>query len=170
MPLKSLTNNRPLPDEPLPEAYKELQSVKMEEKQTDFKMPEQAKELPKSDIYKRMKKLSSFKKIKRVYKLEHQKEQFLSDLKQLFQHLNVEEHQYDIELLLELLNAVEQYFIYGSKSERNMSKEEVIEQVMLPFFGNNTDVLKTFIQTISSKVKKSNAFRRVLRRIYNFFF
>ena len=39
--------------------------------------------LPKDDIYKRIKKLSSFKKIKRSYKLEQQKKSILSGFKRI---------------------------------------------------------------------------------------
>lgn len=126
--------------------------------------------LPKDDVYKRLKKLSSFKQIKRSYKLEQQKQQFLSDLNDLFKHLNVEEHKYDMDLLLELMNVVEQYFIYGNKEERDKSKQEVIEDVMLKFFNDDINVLNKFIGTIYKKVKKSNVYRRTYRRIYNFFF
>ena len=126
--------------------------------------------MPKDDIYKRIKKLSSFKKIKRSYKLEQQKNQFLLDLNELFKHLNPEDHKYDVELLLELLNAVEQYFVYGTKEERDKSKQEVVEEVMLKFFNDDVNVLEKFIATIYRKVKKSNVWRRTYRRLYNFFF
>lgn len=161
--MKKLTPN--LPTEEMPEAYKEIFKVKQQEqpvKQSNL-------ELPKTDIYKRMKKLSSFKKIKRNYKLEHQKQQFLSDLRELFLHLKHNDHQYDTELLIEFLNSTEAYFIYGSKTEREQSKQEVLLDIMLPFFGNKEDVLLKFVETVKSKVKKSNVVKRVFRRLFNFF-
>lgn len=158
------------PKEDMPSVYKnELSGVDLEEN-PQSKTANVTHELPKSHLYKRLKKLSSFKKIKKSYKLEHQKEQFLSDLKQLFKHLNVEEHQFDVELLVELLNATEEYFIYGTKIEREQSKFETVNSLMLPFFGNDEKILLSFISTVSSKVKKSNVFRRVLKRLFNFFF
>ena len=150
-------------------SYKDKKGFKEEEVQTNDVKVEELR-LPKDDIYKRMKKLSSFKKIKRSYKLEQQKKQFLTDLNELFKHLKVEDHQYDIELLLELLNAVEQYFVYGTKEERVESKKQVVEETMLKFFNNDVAVLEKFIGTIHKKVKKSNLFRRLYRRSYNFFF
>lgn len=125
--------------------------------------------LPKSHLYKRLKKLSSFKKIKKDYKMEHQKSIFVSDLKELFKHLSNEEHKYDMELLTEVLNACEEYFIYGSKQERDLSKKEVITELMLPFFESE-QILQQFCLAVSHKVKKSNVVRRVMKRVFNFFF
>lgn len=161
--MKKLTVQQPSHDE-MPKEYKELLQVN----QNKFKQPEN-KSLPDSHIYKRMKKLSSFKQIKRSYKLENRKDIFLNDLNELFQHLNVDEHKYDTELLLELLNASEQYFIYGSKAERELCKQEVLNEVMLPFFDYNKEVMQKFVESVSNRVKKSNVLRRLFKRLYNFF-
>lgn len=150
--------------------YKDAKNTKEEVVEDVVDLDIDKLNLPKDDIYKRIKKLSSFKQIKRSYKLEQQKSQFLKDLNELFKHLNVEDHKYDVELLIELMNAVEEYFIYGTKDEREKSKKEVIEEVMLKFFNNDVKVLEKFIATIYKKVKKSNIFRRVIRRVHNFFF
>ena len=152
----------PIPDE--------LEDVKEPEQLSSPKPTEDEFKLPTDVIYKRMKKMTSFKKIKRAYKLEHQKRQFLNDLNELFKHLKVKDHQYDVELLVELCNAVEQYFIYGTREERKQSKMEVIHEVMLKFFNNDPEVLHKFLRTIDGKIKKSNVFRRIYRRIHNFFF
>ncbi len=125
-------------------------------------------ELPKSDLYKRLKKLSSFKQIKKNYKLESQKEQFVNDLKMLFKHLDIQEHKYDTELLLELLNSVEEYYVYGSKQEREKQKDSTIKELMLPFFENEK-ILMSFVNTLQDKVKKSNMFRRLVKRVFHFF-
>lgn len=48
----------------------------------------------------------------------------------------MQEHKYDLELLIELLNACEEYFIYGSNNERDLSKkQDVIVELMLPFLN-----------------------------------
>ena len=49
-------------------------------------------------------------------------------------------------------------------------KKQVVEEVMLKFFNNDVAVLEKFIGTIHRKVKRSNVFRRLYRRAYNFFF
>jgi len=125
-------------------------------------------ELPKSDLYKRLKKLSSFKQIKKNYKLESQKEQFVNDLKMLFKHLDVQEHKFDTELLLELLNSTEEYYVYGSKEEREKQKDSTVKELMLPFFENEK-ILMSFVNTLQDKVKKSNMFRRFVKRVFHFF-
>lgn len=152
-------------------SYKDRkQTTVVEETRPSYEAKLEELTLPKADIYKRLKKLSSFKKIKKTYKLEQQKSQFLVDLGELFKHLDVKDHQYDVELLLELINATEQYFIYGDKEDRTKSKREVIEIIMLKFFDNKVEVLDKFINVISNRVKKSNVLRRSYRRVYNFFF
>lgn len=125
--------------------------------------------LPKSHLYKRLKKLSSFKEIKKNYKMEHQKGVFVTDLKELFKHLNQSDHKFDTDLLVELLNACEDYFIYGNVEERENSKKTVITELMLPFFESE-EILEKFIVAVSHKVKKSTLLKRVLKRMKNFFF
>lgn len=139
----------------------QVEEVKKEEKK-------QCNELPKSDLYKRLKKLSSFKQIKKDYKLEAQKQQFVTDLQQLFKHLDVEQHKFDAELLLELLNSVEEYYVYGSKQERDRQKTSTIKELMLPFFENEK-ILMSFVNTLQDKVKKSNMLRRLFKRVFHFF-
>jgi len=125
-------------------------------------------ELPKSKLYSRLKKLNSFKEIKKNYKLNSQKDIFVSDIKALLQHLSVSEHEYDIELLVEVMNACEEFFIYGNKKEREQCKVEAIFELMLPFFKSE-QVLEKFVGTVSGKVKKSNFLRRMFRKMVNFF-
>lgn len=124
--------------------------------------------LPKSHLYKRLKKLSSFKQLKKNYKMENQKSIFVNDLKQLFAHLNKEEHKYDTELLVELLNACEDYFVYGTQQERHKSKQDVINELMLPYFDSE-EILEKFCMAVSHKVKKSNLVKRILKKMINFF-
>lgn len=166
----------PPPTTDMPEVYQTTPTLpqpqmqrQVSQAQVSLEMPATTPhELPKSHLYKRMKQLSSFKKIKRSYKLEAQKEQFVSDLKELFKHLPADQHKFDTELLLELLNASEEYFIYGSKEERTQSKQEVVRELMMPLFESEK-ILDSFVHTLSSRVKKSNLVKRILKRVWNFF-
>lgn len=127
------------------------------------------KELPKSQIHKRLNKLSSFKKLKKNYKLSSQKELFVNDLKSLLCHLNTDEHKYDAELLVEVMNACEEFFIYGNKEEREQSKSDCIFELMMPFFDNK-EILEKFMLIVDGKVKKSNWLKRFFKKLSNFFF
>ena len=124
--------------------------------------------LPNVKVCHNLKKLASFKQIKKNYKLQSQKDIFVSDVKSLLQHLDKDEHEYDIELLIEVLNACEEFFIYGNKEERNQCKVDAINELMIDYFGNQ-QVLNKFICTIKNQIKKSNFFKRNFKKIKNFF-
>jgi hypothetical protein len=124
--------------------------------------------LPNVKVCNNLKKLASFKQIKKNYKLQSQKDIFVSDVKSMLKHLDKNEHEYDIELLIEVLNACEEFFIYGNKEERNQCKVDAINDLMIDYF-HNEQVLNKFIVTIKNQIKKSNFFKRTLKKIKNFF-
>jgi hypothetical protein len=128
-------------------------------------------EMPKSTRVglENVKNLPSFKKIKKSYKLKTQKDVFVTDVKALLSHLDATEHEYDLELLLSMLNACESYFIYGNKREREESKREALIELMGPFFKDNVQILDRFSSVLKGRVKKSNIVRRVGKRLSNFF-
>ena len=165
--MKRLNVAQPKPED-MPQEYKQMREVNLDEHVEEVKPPSVPHELPKSDLYKRLKKLSSFKQIKKDYKLEAQRDVFVSDLKELFKHLNIQEHKFDTDLLLELLNSVEEYYVYGSKQEREKQKETTVRELMLPFFENER-ILTSFVKTLQGKVKKSNMLRRLFKRVFHFF-
>lgn len=169
--MKRLTENRPVPKEEIPEVYKEEpkeESKEVKFKDVDVDVEPELSALPKSKVYSRLKKLSSFKQIKKDFKLQSQKDLFVSDIKALLSHLKKSEHLYDTELLVEVINACNEFFIYGTYEEREQSKAEAVLELMLPFFEKK-EVLTQFIKTVDGKVKKSNVFRRMIRKVYNFF-
>jgi len=131
-------------------------------------VPPTVENLPKVKVCNNLKKLASFKQIKKNYKLQSQKDIFVSDVRSLLQHLDKDEHEYDIELLIEVLNACEEFFIYGNKEERNQCKVDAINELMIDYFGNE-QVLNKFIGTIKNQIKKSNFLKRTLKKCKNFF-
>jgi hypothetical protein len=131
-------------------------------------VPPTVENLPKVKVCKNLKKLASFKQIKKNYKLQSQKDIFVSDVRSLLQHLDKDDHEYDIELLIEVLNACEEFFIYGNKEERAQCKADAINELMIDYFGNE-QVLNKFIGTVKNQIKKSNFIKRTLKKIKNFF-
>ena len=125
---------------------------------------------PKSLYGNDLKKIKSFKKLRRGYKLANQKAIFLNDLKQLLKQFPAEFHQYDDELLIEILNIAESFFIYGSSEERENIKQECISELMKPYFKNDQELLMKTISHIWRYVNKSNLRRRLWARFKNFFF
>jgi hypothetical protein len=125
--------------------------------------------LPKSKVYSSIKRLSSFKQLKSNYKMQTQKQIFVTDVRALLQHLDVTEHKMDTELLVEVLNACEEYFVYGEFKDREESKSEAVKELMTVFFDSEL-VLNKFVSVLGSKVKRSTPLRRLMKKMYNFFF
>jgi hypothetical protein len=125
---------------------------------------------PKSLYGNDLKKIKSFKKLRKSYKLKNQKQIFISDLKELLKLFPAENHQYDDELLIEILNIAESFFIYGTSEERENIKNECISELMKPYFKNDQDLLMKTISHIWHHVNKSNLRRRLWARFKNFFY
>jgi len=117
-----------------------------------------------------LKRIKSFKKLRRGYKLQNQKAIFLSDLKELLRQFPTNQHKYDDALLIEILNISESFFIYGSELERETIKTECIKELMSPYFSNDVDLLLKTISHVWQHVNKSNLRRRLWSRFKIFFF
>ena len=127
-------------------------------------------DVPPNKLYgHNLKKIKTFKKLRRGYKLNNQKVIFINDLSQLLQQFPSDNHQYDDELLIEILNIAESFFIYGSKEEREQAKEECIFEIMLPYFKNDKQLLSKTISHIWRYVNKSNMCKRMFSRFKHFF-
>ena len=62
------------------------------------------------------------------------------------------------------------YFCYGSKEEREKVKFEAIQELMLPYFKDDKELLLKTISHVWSKVYKSNSFKRTWQTFKLFFF
>ena len=108
------------------------------EENEDEKQNEILKEIPANSLYGvNLKKIKSYKNIRRSYKIKNQKQVFLTDLKQVLREFPFMDHQYNDELLVEILNIAEVYFCYGSKEEREKVKSEAIKELMMPYFNED---------------------------------
>ena len=127
--------------------------------------------IPKKDLYGiSMKNIASFKKLRQDYKLDNQKSVFLKDVSALLSHIPPSEHAFNVELLLQICNVAEEFYIYGDKSSRMASKLETVKEVMLPYFLDNEKLLDVMLHSIEHKIIKSTLFRRLFRRVKNYFF
>lgn len=128
------------------------------------------KEVPSSRIYGHdLKRLKSYKKIRRGYKLSNQKAIFMSDISLILKEFPADKHQYDDELLVEILNIAEAYFIYGSKDDRESAKKDCIIHLLSPYFRGDIDLLFKTISHVWNKVSKTNLAKRLWARTKNFF-
>ena len=128
------------------------------------------KNLPPSSIYGRnLKKIKSYRRLRRNKKISIQKQVFINDLKSILTEFPVDQHQLDDELLVEVLSIAESYFIYGDKSDREQAKSEAVELLMEPYFRNDNDLFKKTVSHVWRKVQKSNLYKRLWSRLKFFF-
>jgi hypothetical protein len=128
------------------------------------------KELPKSVLSYDLKQMQSFKVKRRSFKFATQSRLFVEELSVVLSQYAPEEHQFDMELLTTVLNIAESFFIHGSSDERKAQKDAAVQELLLPYFRDDKDLLDLMKTSVWNKVKKSNVWRRSFRKFRNFFF
>ena len=145
-----------------------------EEKQKDDIKDINYHEIPEKQIYGyNLKKLKSYKKIRRNYKKQNMKSTFINDLQFLLDEYSPSDKENDLndDLLIEILNIAEEYFIYpNNKQEREIVKREAVIELMKKYYRNDEELLNKTINNLWHKVKKSNMFKRCWARLKVFFF
>ena len=129
------------------------------------------KDVPLSTIHGHdLKKIKSFKKLRQSYKISNQKSVFITDMKSMLAHLDVTENKLNLQLLVEVCNIANEFFIYGKKHLSESTKIEAVHELLLPYFLDDTSVLETMIQSVQHKIIKSTILRRTWKRVINYFF
>jgi hypothetical protein len=138
---------------------------------SDIKDPS-IKDVPGKHVLEHnLKKLKSFKKIRASYKQNNMKVIFLNDLKTILDEYSPqdEDNKYNSELLVEILNISEEYFIYPrNRAEREDVKRKSVIQLMKPYFENNEFLLEKTIDNVWHKVNKSTYLKRLFSRLKKF--
>lgn len=151
------------PDDPMPEVYLKSESNKEE---TATPTETEIKSVPPSTVYNyNLKKMSSFKQIRRKYKMSNQQSLFVHDLKLVLNEYKPVDNDLNSDLLIHTLNIAEQFFIYGSKDERETMKHEAVKSIMMPYFRGDEVLLDKFIIQVWPKVRKSNIAKRMWSRL-----
>jgi hypothetical protein len=142
-----------------------LNEVPLNEVATELPEQREQRELPSKMYDYDLKKIKSFKEMRSAYKAKSQKQVFLNDLSVLLDEYKPEEHKYDLDLLLHILNISESFFVFGSKDEREEAKVSSVKELMLKYFGNDDDILDIMIGSVMPKVKKITLIKRWMRRL-----
>ena len=98
-----------------------------------------------------------------------QQKMFVDDITHILTQCPVESHQFDDELLTEVLSIAESFFVYGSKEERDAAKTTAVHQLMAPYFSNNDILLEKTVGHVWRHVKKTSMLRRARAKIGVFF-
>ena len=178
------------PREAMPESYKSIveansnpfdsykalpdiqnqEPVRQEPVRQEVMRQEAVKDLPPKTLYNHnLKRLKSYRNLRKKYKLDNQKAIFLENLKETLKPLDPRSNKYDSELLVAVLDIAEYFFIYGDRDQRNAMKMEAVVELMKPYFNNDETYLLHSINNVMYRVKKSNVFRRLATRLRNFF-
>jgi hypothetical protein len=80
-----------------------------------------------------------------------------------------EENDLNDELLVQILNISESFFIYFDKKEREEMKHESVVELMLPYFRNDVKLLEKSISLVWGRVKKTTWKRRAWSKTKIFF-
>jgi len=116
-----------------------------------------------------LKKIKSFKNMRRNYKLCNQQKIFITDLKQMLAHMDISQNTLNTELLIEVCNIANQFFIYGANEDREKSKLEAIHELLEPYFVS-PEILDVIMNSVKHKITTSNFIKRLYRRTKNLFF
>jgi hypothetical protein len=128
-------------------------------------------EIPNSSLHGRnLKKIKAFNKVRKTYKLDNQQQIFVNDVSLLLSHMDISENEFDLELLLEICNIANEFFIYGSKESREESKKEALDKLLLPYFRDDVKILDKNLKFIKGMMVKNNFLKRNFRKLKNIFF
>lgn len=157
----------PMPKEPLPDVYKSEIN-----RQSSLSSIDTEANIPQKSIYSHsLKKLKSYKTIRKNCKMRNMKSAFVNDLKVILNEFPISsENDMNDELLVEICNIAESYFFYPKKKEdREQVKLECISELMLPYFRNDELLLQKTLGYVSHKIKKSTMIMRTVSRLKYFF-
>jgi hypothetical protein len=116
-----------------------------------------------------LKKIKSFKIIRKKYKQSNQMTMFIQDLQVILNEYDPSKFQLDTDMLIHICNIAEQYFIYGNKNEREEQKLLAISTLMKPYFKNDNELLEKMMYICYDKVEKSTILKRLYRKFINRF-
>jgi len=162
--------NVKLPEGEIPEAYKtiDLKEVSLDKEDLQLKetneKPDLEKISSKTKTGYNLKKIPVIKKLLRNDKLQKQQQIFEEDVQNFLNFVSKEHNQLNQDLLILVLQMSEDYYVYGSKEEREYYKNESIQKMILQYYKNDLSVLQLGIDSVKSKIKKSSAFSRFKTR------
>jgi len=119
-----------------------------------------------------LKKLKSFKKIRQGYKKQNMKSVFINDLSNILKEFSPDlpENELNDELLIEIMQIAEEYYIYPSTEEdRTSLKNDSVIELMLPYFRGDPKLLAYTMKHAKKYVKKIGKLRRTFMKLKLFF-
>ena len=91
-------------------------------------------------------------------------------MNQWLSNIDVSLNSMNVQLLVDVVNFLHQYFIYGCEKDRQDSIDRVMYQCMMKYFKNDKDVLDVLLKSSKKLIKKSTILSRRLAKTKNLFF
>jgi hypothetical protein len=130
-------------------------------------------EVPPKKVYGHdLTKMKSFKLLRKGYKRDRMKAEFITNLQSVltdFISSDNEENDLNDELLVQILNIAESFFIHFDKEEREEMKHESVMELMLPYFRNDVKLLEKSISLVWGRVIMTTWKRRAWSKTKLFF-
>lgn len=156
-----------------PQSYSKLDNDAMQMNNPVSNPEDDAVTVPPRSLYGHdLKKLKSFKKIRQGYKKRNMKSVFINDLSNILKEFSPDlpENELNDELLIEIMQIAEEYYIYPSTEEdRTSLKNDSVIELMLPYFRGDPKLLAYTMKHAKKYVKKIGKLRRTFMKLKLFF-
>ena len=156
-----------------PESFSKLDVDAIHTSTSISKPEDNVFEVPPRSLYGHdLKKLKSFKKIRQGYKKQNMKNVFINDLSNILKEFSPDqpENELNDELLIEIMQIAEEYYIYPSTEEdRTSLKNDSVVELMLPYFRGDPKLLEYTMKHAKQYVKKIGKLRRTFMKLKLFF-
>jgi len=155
-----------LPTEPLPTVYKiDLDTTDHDE----VDLGPSYKEVPTCKYGSvNLKKYESFKIARSNIKLNNQEALAIQQLTQWLDNIDINLNSMNIQLLVDVVNYLHSFFIYGCQKDRQDSIDRVMYRCMLKYFKNDKDILNVVLKSCERLIKKSTKLSRRVAKVRNF--
>jgi hypothetical protein len=161
------------PQSDMPEVYKQqveeqkqtLSTVSLEE---DEPSVQQVPPTRYGSIH--LKNFESFRSSRVRIKLDNQEVLAFQELSMLSKMVDPSVNSMNQKLLVDVIDFLEDFFIYGSSEDRTASKEKVLKKVMLPYFKHDEEFLGAMVKSVEHLVHRSTRFSRRWSKLKNSFF
>ena len=143
----------------------------IEDKVHEERKPEEVCEVhvPPKRIHNRdLKQLKGFRELRKNAKHQNLKSSVIAQLKkEVYNETNypVDEYKYDRDLVLDCMTLVENIFLESKSGEAKM---ECVCDVLKPYFVDDAELVKRFIEVQFPKLAQANTVRRVGLKIFDF--
>jgi hypothetical protein len=114
------------------------------------------------------KTLSGFRDIRKEIKIRKLLDEFVTETGRILEYFSATEDKYNADVVHWVCDLAEHYFTQYKKM--GAVKEQAVVECVSKFYNDDIQLVKTIIQLVLSRIKKSNILRRTRSRFIRAFF